>query len=300
MNKNGVSRGVRTLWNLTSTLILLVVASGGGLLYEVLYRFGDHEALAKHVVPEEVMIFLISLLCFGLGTERVLTLRKIEDDIEIAQDARTKLIADVHELLTSSAKLRTEIVGDFKAIVKGEKDILSGLNRIVKTEALFGSRQIESAARELISECDDHEKIKATGQYRAGDGLSLAYFRHLAERVARAKKNEGSMEYDVAVASVEGGAPSNDDARMKAFHEAGLDDRLNMRIVKHPWPFEVLIGGHSIIIALLSGDSTSKYEAAVKITDPGFVEDAADWFRDVVWASAEKPKRPEITLREGT
>jgi hypothetical protein len=272
-------------------MVLMTIAVMG-LLYEVLHRF---TTLDTHFIPEEALIFLVSILCGGLGAERLLTLKKIEDDIELAQEQRLALIKKasqisigVGELLRSTGNLRVETVDDFKAILKGEKDIITGLKRIIRTEALIGTHQIESAAKQLVDECDDNDRIKATGQYRFGDGLSHAYFQHVADRVARAKKNGGSMEYWVVVASTGVGKLSDDDPRIMAFERANIRDKLQMRSVKHSWPFEVLIGGHSIIIALLSGDAKSKYEAAVKITDPDFVKNAADWFGDVVWADADK------------
>jgi hypothetical protein len=275
-----------------SSAIVLMTIAGMGVLYEVLHRF---TTLDKHFIPEEALIFLVSILCGGLGAERLLTLKKIEDDIEKAREQRLALIkktdqisTGVGELLRSTGNLRVETVDDLKAILKGEKDIITGLKRIIRAEALIGTSQIELAATQLVDGCEDDDRIKATGQYRFGDGLSHAYFQRVADRVARAKKNNGSMEYWVVVASTGVGKLSDDDPRIMAFKRGHIRDRLHMRSVKHSWPFEVLIGGHSIIVALLSGDVKSKYEAAVKITDPDFVKSAENWFGDVVWADADK------------
>ena len=145
-----------------------------------------------------------------------------------------------------------------------------------------------SHARKLIDACDDSEKIKATGQYTVSDSLSQRYFEYVADRVAEAKKRDGSMEYHVVVAPRESGESRGEDARLTAFGGLGIRDLLTMKSVEHPWPFEVLIGGHSVIIALLGGKAESKYEAAVKITDPVFSKEAAEWFRDVIWSKAKE------------
>jgi len=285
---------LRKWWAITSAVILLMIAALG-FLYDSFDRFGGHDIVSHWVSTEQVLVFLVALLCGGLGAERLLTLRKIENDIGVAQKQRTVLIEkasqishDIERIAVRIGKLRAEIVVDLKDAGRLEEDIFTAVKRINKTEVLVGPHEIEVAARMLLDECDDSEKIKATGQYRVGDGLSTGYFQHVAERVSKAQKNQGSMEYHVVVSSAEAGPSHEDDERVKAFSDANLRERLKMRGVKHPWPFEVLIGGHSMIIALLGGDTKSKYEIAVKITDPDFVEKASDWYREVAWEGAER------------
>lgn len=293
MNRLKLLQKVRQWWEAASAIILMSVAVVG-IVYGGLHVTG-HEVLRRLATPEEVIVFLVSILCGGLGAERLITLKKIGDDIESAQEQRTALVAqadrivqDVDKLFTKLARLRTEIVKDFKDVERLEDDIMVAVKRINKAEALVGTHEIEGAAKKLLDECDDSEKIKATGQYRVGDGLSSDYFLHVAERVARARNNQGSMEYHVVVHSPDFEGPKEVDDRVKAFADAKVQDRIKLRSAAHPWPFEVLIGGHSMIIALLGGEDKSKYEIAVKITDADFVQKATDWYREIAWEGADR------------
>jgi len=300
MKRVPIFEKLRKLWATASAVSLIFIALAG-IAYDLIHRFGGHDLLSRLATPEQVLIMLLALLCGGLGAERILTLKKIEMDIETAQEQSTtlmnnvdRMMHDFHGLATRFGKLRTEIVADLETVEQQEEDIITAVKRINTTEALIGTKEIEAAACKLLDECGDGEKIKATGQYRTGDGLSEDYFKYVASRVARAQQNKGGMEYHVVVAAQTSKPEEVEDERIRVFKGAHIQDRLRMRTARHPWPFEVLIGGHSMIIALLGGETKAKYEIAVKITDPEFVEKAAEWYREVAWEGAEKVNISEM------
>jgi len=196
-------------WSATASAICIIAIGLFGLAYDALHRM--KLAWIAGAEPEEALIFLVCFICFGVGAERLLTLRNIENNMQTAQKQRSVL-----------------------------------------------GKKTEQIAHDVG--------------------------RHVAE----AKKKHGSMDYHVVVASPKGDEPRADDERVKAFRDANVGERLIMRGVPHPWPFEVLIGGHSMIIALLGGDKEARYEVGIKITDPEFVEKAAEWYGAAIWESAEK------------
>jgi hypothetical protein len=294
MSQSSLLEMLRNWWATVSAYILLTIA-GTGILYDAFHRFGDHKILGELATPEQVLILLVALLCGGLGAERLLTLRKIERDIAHAHVQRTKLMADVQKtsehvdsLISRVGTIRANIVADLKAVGKTEQAIMSAVKLINKTDVILGIQNIETAATQLIDDCSDNAKIKATGQYRAYDGLSRSYFEHLANRVVRAKRNHGTMEYFAVVASTPQGMKHHDQ-RVEIFSATNIVDRLHMRTINHTWPFEVLIGGHCMIIALRGGEMTDNYEVAVKVSDADFVETALNWYATEVWETADKP-----------
>jgi len=252
-------------WSATASAICIIAIGLVGLAYDALHRM--KLAWIAGAQPEEALIFLVCFICFGVGAERLLTLRNIENNMQTAQKQRSVL-----------AK-KTELIAHDVGIIAGQ---------IKRIEALDGLEEIEAAATKLIKDCRENDKIKATSQYGSSDALSPEYFKHLAQHVAEAKKKHGSMDYHVVVASPKGDKPRAEDERVKAFKNANIGERLIIRGVPHPWPFEVLIGGHSMIIALLGGDKEARYEVGIKITDPEFVEKAAEWYGATIWESAKK------------
>jgi len=252
-------------WTSLTTGGVLIANGALAFLYDTVRRLFPKYAVLS---PEEALIFFVAFLCVSLGAERFLTFKDIEADIKKSR-----------EKLGAMDKRTAHMSTDLDALV-------SRVRRFNRGEILIGHTEIEAAAHKLIDSSDDSARIKATGQHTATDSLSHKYFEHLAERVAHAKKNKGTMEYHVVVSS---GArePEGEDPRVKLFRDRHIRDRLMIRTVAHPWPFEVLIGGQSMIIALVGGRNESKYEAAVRITDPAFTEKAAEWFHDVVWSGAE-------------
>ncbi len=279
----------RLLWLLESaSAIILFLAGVLGIIYDILHRFGLQTFTDFLGDPEEAIILLISLLCVGLGIERLFNLRKIEEKIEASiENAAKERKHILDETLTVSQKI-VRLRADLKGAEKKGGVLIDAIGRINKAKPLVGTNAIEAAAIRLVKECSDSDHIKATGQYHAIDGLSADYFAAIAERVQQAKRNRGDMEYHVILPPKSFSDEAINDERAKAFLEAGVQDRLITRRAKHPWPFEILIGRHSMIIALCGGTKRQLYELAVKITDHDFVEKAGDWFGEVAWGSADR------------
>ena len=166
MSKSGLADTLRKWWANASAIILLLIAAFGAI-YDALHRLGFEEILGRFATPEQVLIGLVALLCGGLGAERLLTLKKIESDIEDAQIQRATIVKDLErvahdigKLLTKVEKLRAEIITDFKDTGRKEDDIFAAVKQINRAEALVGPHEIEEAALRLVDECDDSEKIK--------------------------------------------------------------------------------------------------------------------------------------------
>jgi hypothetical protein len=269
-------------WETTSAVVLLIVA-GLGIIYDVLHRFGTREFVHSLASPEEVLILLVALLCGGLGAERLLTLRKIEVSIKEANKQRSNILATVNRISDKLGKLQRTVKEELQDVGETEGNLISAVNKINKAESLIGTKAVEDAARKLIEDCSDSDKIRATGQYRPDDQLSKQYFMTIANKVKRAKQNQGDMQYQVIMPARSGSDRESLDERRRVFKEEGIEDRLIIRYAKHPWPFEVLIGGRSMIIALLGAGEKPPYEVAIKITDSEFVEKVSEWFREVAW-----------------
>lgn len=292
-----VTERVRKWWEALSALVLLAVAAGG-ILYDVIHRFGGKELVSKLALPEEVLILLVALLCGGLGAERLIVLRKIEASIDKATKDRKTILTDVTKVSLDILQLSKDIGQVSKVIERTRKQILVGLNELAKgegeiktavskidtAEALLGAKDIEDAARNLIDLCDDSDTIKATIQSRDRDPLSEQYDKTLVGRVLRAKQNKGNMKYHLLVFGGPGSGAGSAEERRRLFQEADIGERLFIRRAKHQWPFEVLIGGDTMIIALV-GDT---YEVAVQVTDPDFIERASEWYKDIEWGEADR------------
>ncbi len=257
---------VKGYWDAMLIIIVGIVA----FVYDLIDRFGGLDISKLIATPEQVLIFLVATLCAGLGIERLSTLHKVTEDINKAGEARASLLEKVSGL---SVKVADDL-DKIKAVI-GRPNV---------AEVLLGSA-IEKAALDLIDKCGEHDTIKATSQYSGTDALSDRYFDALAEKIswAKSKSGYGSMEYHVIVCS---GFTAAADKRDRAFVAKNVTEKLKVRYIPHPWPFEVLIGGHSMNISLM-GENGS-YEAAIRITDPEFVEKAGEWFNDELWANASK------------
>jgi len=291
MSKSAFVAKLRELWDSASAYTLLTIASLG-ILYDVLDRLGLNHIIDPIGRPEQVLILLVAALCGGLGAERLLTLRDIQTDIKEAKSQREGIIAEqsrisgnIEQLLHKLEALRADMVARLKGTGRKEDDIMAAVKWINKTELLANDHEIEAAALRLIDDCDDNDTIKATGQYRTQDGLSREYYQHLADRVAKAKKHHGSMALNVIV-SLPMPDEREEDEHIRAFRDAKVEERLIMRFAQQRWPFEVLIGRRSMIIAVLGGEKKSKYEVGVRISDEAFVATASDWYRQVAWDGA--------------
>jgi hypothetical protein len=261
--------------------VVLLVFAGLGIIYETVHRFAP---TFLPVSPEEALIFLVSLLCGSLGIERLTTLRTIEANIESASTDRKNIFDEVKQISGKLGKL----IGYVRDVKRREGDIINAVDKINSVEVLLGTKAVEDAACLLIEDCDDRAQVKATSQYHIVEGLSNNYLKKVANRVKRAKDNRGDMEYHVILSA---DMPSEKalQEREEAFKCAGVEDRLVVRYAKQPWPFEVLIGGHSMIIALLGGANRPTYDLAIRIKDPEFVEKASNWFGEVIWGVGRKP-----------
>lgn len=165
--------------------------------------------------------------------------------------------------------------------------VLSAVSKINKAESLIGTKEIEEAALDIIRDCKDSDNINATSQYRKEDALFNAFERAIANRVKKAKENLGDMEYHLLISAITGLRSELEEISRKFFGKNGLGDRLVIKHAKQPWPFEVLIVGNSMIIALRGGRQRATYEVAVRINDPKFVEKALEWYSEVGWGQAD-------------
>jgi hypothetical protein len=274
-------------WGGTSSAIVLLIVAALGILYDGFHRFGPKEHVYSLASPEEVLIFLTALLCFGLGTERLLTLHKIEDIVQKASRQREILLERVDRLLKELGTLQSTVTGEFNDVERSEEDLLSAVSKINTAESLIGTKAIEDAAINIIKDSKDNDNITATNQYREEDALSEVYEKAIAERVEKAKKNEGDMEYRLIVPARSDSNSELEDRRRKIFREKQIEERLIIKHAKQPWPMEVFIVGNEMIIALRGGSQRATYEVAVRINDPEFVEKASEWYREVGWGKAD-------------
>jgi hypothetical protein len=275
-------------WGATTGAVVLLIASALGGLYEVFHIFfGPREHVYSLATPEEVLICLVALLCFGLGLERLLTLHKIQDIVQKANSQGEILLLSVDRILNELETLQSTVTGEFDDVGKNEGDLLSAVSKINTAESLIGTKAIEEAALDIIRDCKDTDNINATSQYRKEDALSEAYEKAIADRVQKAKENDGDMEYRLLISAISDSSSELEERRRKVFDEKELGNRLAIKHAKQPWPFEVLIVGNSMIIALRGGRKRATYEVAVRINDPKFVEKASEWYREVGWGKAD-------------
>lgn len=277
---------MRTWGGTTSAIVLLIVAALG-IIYDGFHRFGPGEHAYSVASPEEVLIFLIALLCFGIGTERLLTLHKIEDTVRKASSQREILLEKVDRILKELGTLQSTVRGEFDDVERSEEDLLSAVYKINTAESLIGTKAIEDAAINIIRDSKDDDHITATNQYREEDALSEAYEKAIADRVVRAKQNQGDMEYRLIMPARSDSTSELEDRRRKIFREKRIEERLIIKHAKQPWPLEVFIVGNEMIIALRGGSPRATYEVAVRINDPKFVEKASEWYREVGWGKAD-------------
>ena len=123
-------------------------------------------------------------------------------------------------------------------------------------------------------------RIMATGQYF----LTADYSRSIAERVHQAVEAQGDMDYRVILNAAHG---ERNAARLDTFVKFGIPEKIRYKFVDHPWPFDVLIGGNSVMLALPYEIEECSYMAAVKIDDQKFVGCARMWFEKVLWLQAK-------------
>jgi hypothetical protein len=256
---------------------------------------------------EEVMIILLCFLFVGLGVERLTTFNEIDEKLEAAMQVREGLLATVRDLSTQlsrlemnlplglsqaavdRAQLRTQIAETLAATGSAKAELLAAVSRVKQVGILTNVGAVEVTATDLVKVCDERYHILATAQY-PDDTLSPAYFAALASKVAGAKRLRGRMEYHVILS---GDAPAASEARKRrheAFAAAKCEERMKPRYIKHAWPFELLIAGDSMIIALRGHRTT--YEAVVTVTDAEFVRHASDWFDDL-WENEVTEEPPD-------
>lgn len=266
-------------WEEKAFALTFLIAGVIGFAFEVLHIcFSGWEFLDKN--GEGVLILLVSLLCGGLGLERLLILRKVRATIETIHEKQGALITKVTGISTTVAEIERRQIEELAAVRK--------LNQ---AESLIGTNEIEEAALEIIKRSEDDDDIKATNQY-GSEGLSENYVKAIADRVKKADEKGGNMEYQVIMPAKTGSVDEVEDIRRTVFSEQKIEDKLIERHAKHPYPLEVLIVGHSMIIALRGGGSRRTYDVAIKITDPKFVEKAANWFTEIAWSDAETDTKP--------
>ena len=268
-------------WSEKASAIMLLSAAVLGLIYEAAHIFGGEE-LVKHLGSGEgPLIFLIALLCGGLGLERWFILRKVRASIgEAGEHVRT--------ILDTVVKIEAEVTKDFKTVEEKEAELKKLLTEMSTVEPLIGATDIAAAAIEIINACANSDVINATSQYSSEDLLSPEYVTVMANRVERAEKEGGGLECRVVRPARTGPEGEAEDERSRVFREKHIEDRLTTKRSRHPWPMEVLIVGKAMIIALRGGRQRPTYEVAVKITDPDFVKIAADWYNQAVWGEADE------------
>lgn len=273
---------IRNAWSKVTAVILLLTAAAG-ILYEILHKIGFEQLTDKVANPGEVLIVLVSLLCGGLGAERLLVLGDIEESIKSADSERAQIKAKVEEIAT-----------ELGVVEKAEVDIARHVSSLGKAELLISKDEIEAAACKLVDSCGDNERIRATSQYfpvigtesHCGDPMSEVYFMTLAERLKRAKPGS-SIEYQVVLPASLQGKAFMAESKRKIFETLGVSGRVATLYARASWPFELLIGGRSMIIAFPGGTNQPTYEMAILVTDDIFVKKANEWFLEVVRKEAQ-------------
>lgn len=268
----------------------LIIIGSLGIIYDLGHRFGGEHLLNKLASPEQVLIAMIALFCAGIGFERLLTLRRLSNQLEQAHLKRIEILRVQREIKSEIGNLKTGVV----EVRRKENALIDAVGSINTAEPLIGPQKIGNAAVKLVEECTKEDKIMATGQYSYKDELPKTYFKKIVEKVSDAKAKGGAMQYQVVLPAVGDQYSDSTDIRKEVFKEAQVEERLTIRRASNPMPYEILIGGQSVIIALL-GESRSDYQLAVKITDRDFVKHASEWFKDVPWANA-KPETREKNI----
>lgn len=274
----GIWRKIRNAWSKISALILLFTAAAG-ISYEILHKIGAEHLTDRIAHPQEVLIILVSLLCGGLGAERLLVLGDIEESIRAADSQRATIIATIQE-----------VAREVGVVESFEKDLAKSVHGLSKASLLIGKDDIESEACRLVNSCGDNDKIRATSQYFAGekdsseseDPLSASYYNTIAERLKRARPGS-SLEYQVILPAYpiasKGKFP---ESARQCFHDPAIAKRISTLYARGSWPFELLIGGKSMIIAFPGNTNRPTYEMAIVVTDDLFVQKANEWFLEVV------------------
>lgn len=269
---------VNTFSNIASGVVLIIIA-GLALTYEALHKFGFSKGN-----PEEVLIFLVALLCGAIGVERLLTLRKIEDFAQRASTERETILKKIDVVSRNLETLQSTVKGEFDDVERSEEDLLTAVSKINTAEPLIGTKAIGEAAKAILEVSKDNDNIIATNHSQE-DPLG-GWGELVADRVAKANLNDGNMEYHLIMPARSDSNSKLEDSRRKIFEEKEIANRLNIKHTKQPWPLDVLIVGSSMIIALKGGSQGATYVAAVRVENAEFVEKASEWYREVGWEKA--------------
>ncbi|HEX4960165.1 MAG TPA: hypothetical protein VF173_04955 [Thermoanaerobaculia bacterium] len=255
------------------------------LYYEGTGRFAPKEKNAPRPSTDEALVFLVAIICGGMGSERLLILRKLDSNVETASEERRIILARLN-------KINRALGIDFKMVAGKENALIAALAKVNKAEILIGLDEIEEGAQKLLLACDKNDIIRATAQYfpaldQEHKDLSADYPSFVAKTVKKAIAERGAMEYHVIVAS---DTDKNAQDRKDAFAAEGVSKKLFLKIRKQQWPFEVLIGGHSMNIAIPRIVNEKNYAVAIRVTDEEFVARAIEWYDDVLWKDSSDPE----------
>ena len=256
-------------------------SNSGWCMAEIGGFFGADKPVIIHPVKEkdscEIPPLLAGLKIAFTPAEIIRAVKAIPQQSPLA----LRVTADLHvERFVGdiNAAIESMVIRHVHDVVEAESAIARKANEPNKVEALIGTEAIVKAAREIIEAYVTTDSFFATSQYSSTHPISEDYLNSMAETLymgTKPKTRGGS--------SGGGGSSGELEAKSRLFSEKRIEDRLIAKRAKHPWPFEVLIVGNSMIIALRGGTNNQTYEAALRVTDSEFVSKASKWFNDVVW-----------------
>jgi hypothetical protein len=260
---------IRDAWSKISAAILLLTAAAG-IGYEIFHR-GISE-IDKN--PVDVLIILVSILCGGLGVERLLVLSDIEKGVKTTEENCSDILTKVRDI--------AEKLG---AVGGVEADIREKVGSLNKVKLLIDKDEMEEAACRLVKSCGDNDKIRATSQYfpgaENGDPLSDTYFRTISDRLKQAKAGS-TIEYQVVLSASSEDKEKRPGKKWEFFETPVVSKRVRTFYAKGSWPFELLIGGKSMNIAFTGGTECPAYEMAIEINDENFVKRSHEWFLEMI------------------
>lgn len=167
-----------------------------------------------------------------------------------------------------NAAIKSKIMKYVREVAEAETAIARNVN---ENKVLIGTEAIEKAAIRMIH-LSNREFFTGTRE----DSPSEDYINLMAERLAKAKNENGELEYHLDMP-----------AKTRSINERVKRSEI-FKAPKPPWPFEVLIVGDSMIIALAGRRGEPIYEAAIQVTDPEFVRKASKWFNEVAWGADDE------------
>ncbi len=249
--------------------ILFVAELALGTLLFVTASFALHTQLVGTEGTEEKISKVLVLLGLLVGTTG---LGKMISAFRVS-----KGIQKIHE---STSEIAIPLLQEVK-----EKEIAieNHIQALTLTKTLMGAGEIEMAAINLVDSCDLDGRIRATAQFVFKGGLKDVYYRSITSRLKQAVDSHRTLSYQVIVS--ERGSEEANIRRNAFFKEADVESRFKIRTLKKSQPFDILLAGGNMILAL-SGHNEERYNLGFLITDPGSVTVTDKWFEEVLWESA--------------